>query len=1159
MADHVFQQIQQSFYIPADNDVQTARTGYLLPADESNPPPTIMLADALKQDGFFIFVPALPQGAGLKLFIDTARSYLTTTAPAGTRFAWFPDPAAQGDAFSGTTLQVEIKGGDYSVAEAVFISAAPNMLLRINGGAAITLNGDGGLTLTPPSGTANALYVTPQGSPDPQILDLATPLNLALLGSGATNGCFGFQVVVVGQWLNYLDIGLRLFYKDAYWGTTDSFRYPLFSEENDAFTLYATLDPLAPGEAVRSFFAFLDPAAAQASAPPTLTTYYRTNLGHAVALTPSGVQTRLIFAAKSTPNPTLYLVPSGDFLTGATSAGQLAATSASSLMCGLSGVEYIRLETDGSGKPITTISFTAGQPAFAKGFSPGAAGTQDNLTLTGDMTTAWAYVHRPPTAEEPGTIVYYAQPDNAVLYKHNDASRASEPPPDPIALVNSALVYMEVPSIYLPAATAAAVGGPPLAFPMLPYGNIQGDLAAIGQLEFELVSPARKDTINQIAKAHAAQAPAWLTAELARNRTAAADPPPQGVTPQGLLATYTADYATLTDVVLARTEPSTGRLDDNQLLLQSMPRNSDLWNALQSNQLFLVVTDPAALKDHMSGIIRVQDWEFHLTPESWRTDTVLIFKFFNNKTLRDLARDTGSWTLPNQFNKNDLPSALAVLDKAIQYAINQCCGPTTDCFASGTCPGAADFQYFIYSVLRNPLWNGILALNVGIPPTDLPDQLKSLAAGIDKSQFFAHHVGINASPVNYNASTKMFEMQRSSIFGLINYDDPRLLAATIDYSFKVLTLKVLFQNSAIADFASRVDLQVNRIFGEQVQLKDGTNNNLLFNGVYQDHDGTPAYVFTNQSANLFVVIASQVINSVTFSEGQFITLTPQAGATRIKARFVFWGSVDFKALKGFDAFSFGSDEQTLVPGQLAFSNVAITMDFDQARPEQQTFAFDTSHLAYDLARSQARPTSLYGHFPLKLTAFLDASTGTMPTDQGFMSVSSPLTQGTLVNPWYGLQFELELGSPGALAEQAGFVADLLVAWSPAYGGDYNVFVGLKLPGSSGNKREISLQGLLKIRIKNIQFTAAPSKDKDGKDTVSYLLRLQTITLSFMSLSLPPSGRIDFLLFGDPNATGDNRTLGWYAVFDKGVKPRPKKPTPIPGFGGTGKTLPPGGG
>ena len=1145
MADLFFRHIQQSFYIPASNTVQEARSGYLLPKDEADPPATISLATSQREPGFYVFVPTLPQGDALKTFIDKARFYLTNEVHTNTRFAWFSHPTDS--TFNATILLVKIENNHYYTVESIFITTASNILLRINGGNEITLDSDSDFLLTPAPETTNALYVTPQGSQDPQILPLATPLRLSLLGNGTTNGCFTFQVEVGQDWLNHLDIGLRLFYTDPYWGTLNSFRYPLFSEAGQSFPLYATLDPLNPMDATRSFFAFLASEPSQAGASPTpIPTYYRTILGHEVTLTAVDAQSCLVFAASSATPHTAYLVPSGNFLAGVTNAGSnLDDSNQQRLICGLSGVEYIILATDSAQQPLTQLAFTPGQPAFVKGFSPDSTEKQNSLQLTGDMTTSWVYAHRAGASTDPGQVVYCAQPDNSVLYKQNNSTSAQAVPLDPLTIVDNALVYMEVPSIYLPPPDSTPEAQATFAFPMLPYCNVQDDLASIGQIELALINPVRKGIINTLVRP-----PTGVSAKA----QATQDDTQEGVTPQGLLAQYTSDYATLVKVVLAITEPSLAAPDSpSQLLLQDIQRDSDLWKALQSNQLFLVITDPASLQGHLAGIIRIQDWQFHLDPDKWRNDTVLIFKFFNNKPLHDLVQVPNLWTMAEQFNNNAVPQAMNIINKVLQCALNQCCGlpcdaPATgvppDCLSAGKCPGSPDLEYFIYDVLLNPRWNGILALNVTVPPTDLPAQIQSLAAGIDQQQFFAHHVGINVSPVNLDPHTGTFALRKSSIFGLINYDDPVLLDTTSDYGFKVLDLKVLFQNSAITHFASRVDLQVNRLFQEISYLQDVAHGNLIFNGLYQNQDGHASYVFTNQATNLFR-LNSPVLNSVTFTKGQFITITPASPTSELQSRFIFWGKIDFKALPGFDVFSFGSDEQA--EGQLAFSNLTILMDSHLSMPGQPTFTFDASHLAFDIARSQARSTSLYGHFPLKLTAFTEITSGTLPTDLGYMSVTSPLTQSTLVYPWYGLTFELELGSLGALAEQAGFIANLLIAWSPAYGGDYKTFIGLKLPGSSGNQREITLQGLLKIKIKNIQFVAVPSKDTAGKDIVSYLLRLQTITLAFMSLSLPPSGRIDFLLFGDPNAS-DNKALGWYAVYDQGAKPRPKKPIAIPGLG-----------
>ena len=61
--------------------------------------------------------------------------------------------------------------------------------------------------------------------------------------------------------------------------------------------------------------------------------------------------------------------------------------------------------------------------------------------------------------------------------------------------------------------------------------------------------------------------------------------------------------------------------------------------------------------------------------------------------------------------------------------------------------GDTDLAYFVNTVMLDPQWNGILVLNAEVPMSGLPPQLEGLAAGIDASQFQAHHVGVNVTPV----------------------------------------------------------------------------------------------------------------------------------------------------------------------------------------------------------------------------------------------------------------------------------------------------------------------------------------------------------------------------------------------------------------------------
>ena len=173
---------------------------------------------------------------------------------------------------------------------------------------------------------------------------------------------------------------------------------------------------------------------------------------------------------------------------------------------------------------------------------------------------------------------------------------------------------------------------------------------------------------------------------------------------------------------------------------------------------------------------------------------------------------------------------------------------------------------------------------------------------------------------------------------------------------------------------------------------------------------------------------------------------------------------------------------------------------------------------------------MYQHFPLTVAGFTQAKEGTKPTDLGFMGVQSPLTQSALQYPWFSLNFNLNLGSPGALAAQAGFIATLTAAWQPQTGqsaSNYMVFTGLKLPGSSGAKREISLEGLFSVTFKTLELIAAPASN-------TFILVLYNIAFKFFKFTIPPSGQVNFVLFGDPQnpSGGGNSSLGWYAAYAK---------------------------
>ncbi|MFD0391183.1 hypothetical protein ACFQ4K_30470 [Tistrella bauzanensis] len=153
-----------------------------------------------------------------------------------------------------------------------------------------------------------------------------------------------------------------------------------------------------------------------------------------------------------------------------------------------------------------------------------------------------------------------------------------------------------------------------------------------------------------------------------------------------------------------------------------------------------------------------------------------------------------------------------------------------------------------------------------------------------------------------------------------------------------------------------------------------------------------------------------------------------------------------------------------------------------------------------------------------------------PDAAGFVSISAPIQQGKLTQPWYGLVYEVELGTLGALAGSVGLTVRLLAAWSPAGGekGLPAIYFGVALPGVERMLGvSLPLQGILDIGFRTIQFTTYT----DGQNRRQYLMRLRDFGLHVLGLSFPP-GHNDITLFGNPDQTS-NTKLGWYAAYDNG--------------------------
>jgi len=781
-------------------------------------------------------------------------------------------------------------------------------------------------------------------------------------------------------------------------------------------------------------------------------------------------------------------------------------------------------------------------------------GAPEGSALTSQGTTSWVYV------QSDNGAIYYAQPDQAPLYTAEASSQQF-------------LDYLEIPSVGLPASLnesemkslISTTNIESLSFPMLPYGNVDPfSLTDIRQLEISLINNYRRHRIHEISAA-------------TNHVTAlgdAGEANPIGTTPQGLIATFSTNFKKIErlqfmkdtknqSISFVNIENKVPNKDPNNDPNKASDENEDnipksLKAALQSNQLFMVISNHKAISENFSsdalkpfsGVtnsLDIQDWLFQLGTEHWsKKGTILIFKF-HDKSLLDLAVNPALWSLADDLNK-DKAGVSQKLVRILKQAVEM--GKSDD-------PKERRKYEVLARAATQPNWTGILALNVDVPPNSLPDSLKALAAGINPDMFYAQYVGVEVTPVNSTGTA--LEAQQSSLFGLIDYSNPNIpLADPSGYNFHVPLLSVVFRNSEIADFAAEVMIIMDRLFDEAITLWNSPNgkNILRLQGVAEDHNGKVTYSFGFSGANHFL-LSGKVMQEVEIVKAQFATdplPSPKPNPLSIKGRFIFWGRIRFAYLSDFDVLSFGPLPGTAIaptpePGKelpeldyLSVNNMQITMSFDLNQTTNEItnriFAFNPNQLGFDLNRSGWRENSLYEKFPLKFTGLRVVQDDSQAlTKSGYMPVKTPGKPAELGSSWYGLTFDLNLGSAGALAGSAGLVVSILAAWNP---GEEGLYVGLKLPGSSGGKKEIVIQGLLKISFKSIQFVVYPLNEvedplalpKNSEHEVGYLLKIKNVMLKFFVLSFPPSGQTEFILFGDPREDMErqDKLLGWYAAY-----------------------------
>ena len=178
-------------------------------------------------------------------------------------------------------------------------------------------------------------------------------------------------------------------------------------------------------------------------------------------------------------------------------------------------------------------------------------------------------------------------------------------------------------------------------------------------------------------------------------------------------------------------------------------------------------------------------------------------------------------------------------------------------------------EYFGYwnRVVTDPVWQGVLFLNVELDAENLPSSLVPVLDGVqDRDSLCFHHIGFTVSPVGQTEGRKTIkgrpEGEPAAFFGLIHYQDSALPGSEIrtvaplgrpDYDFRLLVLRVRFENSVVKKFESYAQLTINSLFGcVPVASEYGCRDNtMLLEGIYQVKDGISSFLLKNEDTGRF--------------------------------------------------------------------------------------------------------------------------------------------------------------------------------------------------------------------------------------------------------------------------------------------------------------------
>lgn len=1024
-------------------------------------------------------------------------------------------------------------------------------------------------------------------------IPIGSTVSIPLSGDG--RGCVRFEMdLLEDEDLMSFDLGQKFFFQKNGIATLSHFDFPLLREvrPNRYVRMQVSIDPAnlqnfgQPGslDTARTYLAFSGKTRMK-NFPHTeedtvFETWFRTHNGYRIKLRPNtagaasdaqantlfaGRQTaRLVWCEKKKGSNDWYLAPAGEFfmVLEEEDVDKAVVNGQAHLLAGLSGTETIGFQPTTKNREGDRLRFQPYRPAFAPAFPLSGNGNGSDATaplLTDQAQTSWANV----VASNGQKISFASEPEGASLYSKEHGIQAISANGDGL------LGFFEL-AVEMPQAEDFSVPLVPCEGAIVPTGE------RLDVFESQIISTERKTLIS-------AKKPAPIIeskkSKGARGGRQAANFI-HSTTPQGALANIQPDGA-WNEVVLAQNSLDHDSLlpSTSQGLTEASPHylnftgsgegttgpefkfgflnlTEALKDAFQTNQQFLVASQSENLGIRFTDLtskpangetneplfnnkMYIREWPFFIKTGKNRPDdyrNVLIFKFCKG-TLKERLTDPATWTKPGHFNQPDeLPELASWMADFIEKAEAQ----TT--------------KYFTHfnKIIADPQWNGILALNVDLAAANFPDGLKGLLGGLDLEQLTIHHFGIEINSVNAAGDLKIEE--NSSLFGLISYLDPAYSGGdmpvepdTGTFDFKVLSLQVLFENTDIKDFASKVQVKLGKLLQDDVsnvaiQNEQGTFDNtgtqsLILNGTYEEHEGKMTYIFKQTKSNKFY-LDSNILHFMEIGEAFFDTISVED--EQIRSRFRFGGSINFQILEGtdgpLDLLSFGSEEgqEGFDTGRgLKFANLCLDMDFrlvklgeDKFEVQDRTFNQNVKDFSLNAGDSYRRVDSFYAKFPLTFQNFIFGTGAKLPAGYGFEPIQTTLPLEPITGEWLGLKFKSNLGTPGLLASKGPFDAEILLAWSPQgveADKKYRLYFGILLPGAAGNSKLLSIQSVLKLLVGGVELKYVKRKPESPG---AYLFHLNNLNVRFFNKNLLSEKLDNTLFLFANNRVVERKNVGW---------------------------------